>query len=283
VRRSAHLAAAMLVTGMAAAAQASPWSERQTPTLGPAQVIGSAAAGCLAGAAALPLDGPGYQAIRISRRRYFAHPDTIAFIRRLGEHAAAAGLPPFYVGDLSQPRGGPLPFGHASHQSGIDADIWFNLEPKPPLPPAARENPELPSMVLANHGAVDPARFGERHVRLLRLAASDPRVDRVFVHWTIKRALCEGFGGAGAGNRDWLRRVRPWYGHDDHFHVRLTCPKGPPGCVPQPPAPAGDGCDASLDWWSQHASPPSPSAMARPPAPSRPILPAQCRQVLAAP
>ena len=51
---------------------------------------------------------------------------------------AASGLPVFYVGDMAQPRGGPLPFGHASHQTGLDVDIWFTLTPRPRLVPAAR-------------------------------------------------------------------------------------------------------------------------------------------------
>ena len=205
-------------------ARASPWSEVVTPAPGPAKSIGETARGCIAGAVRLPADGPGFETIRLSRRRYFGHPDTVAFVERLGRLAQAAGLEPFYVGDMAQPRGGPLPFGHASHQTGIDVDIWFNLDPKPVLPPAQREQVVLPSMVLADQRDIDPAHFGERQVRLLRLAANAPKVDRIFVHWTIKRALCEGFGGAGQGDRGWLHRLRPWYGHDDHFHVRLHCP-----------------------------------------------------------
>src|SRR5579885_3665680 len=88
------------------------------PAPGPPRVIGGFAHGCIAGARPLPLDGPGYEVIRLSRRRYFGHPDTVAFVERLGRRARAAGLPAFYVGDMAQPRGGPLPYGHASHQTG---------------------------------------------------------------------------------------------------------------------------------------------------------------------
>jgi len=271
------LAAAMLA---ALPAGASPWSEVVTPAPGPARAIGEPAKGCLAGAVALPADGPGFETIRLSRRRYFGHPDTVAFVERLGRSARAAGLEPFYVGDMAQPRGGPLPSGHASHQTGIDVDIWFNLDPKPDLLAAQREEVALPSMVLPDQRAVDPAHFGAPQVRLLRLAASDPAVDRIFVHWTIKRALCAGFGGAGQGDRFWLHRLRPWYGHDDHFHVRLHCPQDSPDCRPQPPVPEGDGCDASLDWWFRQ---PRPQA-APSPAPRRlPVLPAQCRKLIGGP
>ena len=263
--------------GVATLAQASPWSDAGTPTDGAARAIGSTTSGCLAGGVALPAEGPGFQAIRLSRHRFFAHGATIAFVERLGRRALATGLPPFYVGDLSQPRGGPLPFGHASHETGLDVDIWFNLDAKPPLSAVAREDPPLPSMVLPDQSAVDPTRFGERQVRLLRLAATDPAVDRLFVHWTIKRALCEGGDGAGTGDWTWLHRVRPWAGHNDHFHVRLACPANSPECMPQAPIPAGDGCDASLDWWSRPRPPAAPTT--REPKP----LPEACRVILGKP
>ncbi|HVA11836.1 MAG TPA: penicillin-insensitive murein endopeptidase [Stellaceae bacterium] len=258
----------------AAAAHASPWSDQQTPSPGPARSIGKTAAGCLAGAEALPLDGPGFQAIRLSRSRYFGHPETVSFIEALGRAAAAASLAPLYVGDMSQPRGGPMPNGHASHQSGIDVDIWFNLDPKPVLAPAAREDVPLPSMLTADGKAIDPAHFDRRQVTLLRLAASDPLVDRMFVNPAIKRALCRGVDGAAEGDRSWLHRIRPWYGHEAHFHVRLRCPADSPDCVTQAPVPPGDGCDASLAWWFE-PHPPTPATPAH-----TPILPAACRKLI---
>jgi penicillin-insensitive murein DD-endopeptidase len=258
-------------------AQASPWSDAQTPAAGPARSIGTPVAGCLAGGAALPLDGPGFEVIRISRHRYFAHPLTVAFVEALGQKAQSIGVPALYIGDMSLPRGGPMPNGHASHETGLDVDIWFNLDPKPPLKPEAREDVPLPSMVKPGGAAIDPARFSARHVALLRLAATDPRVDRIFVNPAIKRALCEGYGGAGEGDRSWLRRLRPWYGHDDHFHVRLACPADSTACVPQQSVPAGDGCDASLEWWFHRppAVPPSPQAVRR-----ESVLPAACRKLI---
>ncbi len=256
------------------AAFASSWSEAPSPSPGPARVIGGPGNGCIAGAVALPFDGVGYQAIHVSRRRYFSHPETVAFVKNLGRRAAALGLAPFYVGDLSQPRGGPLPEMHVSHQNGVDVDIWFNLDPKPVLAPEARESVDLPSMLLPDGSAIDPARFGAPQVKLLRLAASDPKVDRILVHPAIKRALCQGVGGAGAGNRSWLRRIRPWYGHDEHFHVRLDCPADSPLCVQQAPVPDGDGCDqAVFDWWTAELSRPKvPQPPRVPPEP-----PAACR------
>lgn len=252
------------------------WSRVLTPSPGPARTIGGPANGCIAGAATLPPDGIGYQAIRLSRHRNFGHPETVAFVERLGKSAAAAGLAAFYVGDMGQPRGGPTPSGHAAHENGVDVDIWFNLDPKPDLRPEAREEVELPSMVLPDKSDIDRARLGKKQVDLLRLAASDGHVDRIFVHPTIKRALCQGYGGAGAGDRSWLQKIRPWYGHDEHFHVRLGCPASSPDCVGQSSIPPGDGCDASLDWWFKPREAPTKPSV---PAP-RPPLPAACAAVL---
>jgi len=273
--RTFGLAVALLL--VAVPARPSAWSDQTVPSSGPADSIGKPAAGCLAGAARLPFDGPGYQVIRISRDRYFGNPETVRFVQDLARKSKAAGLADFYVGDLSLPRGGPMPNGHASHETGIDVDIWDNLEPKPLLLPPDRENVPLPSMLTANGKALDLTRFSARQVTLLRLAATDPRVDRIFVSPVIKRALCQGEFSAAVGDRSWLHRLRPWYGHDDHFHVRLACPAGSTDCVRQAPVPAGDGCDASLAWWFQPRPQPQPQAA---PPPRRPILPAACQKLI---
>lgn len=252
------------------------WSLLDTPAPGPARAIGSDANGCLAGGVRLPADGPGYEVIRLSRHRYFGHGDTVDFVEGLGRRAQAAGLPLFYVGDMAQPRGGPLPFGHASHQTGLDVDIWFTTETRPSLSEAEREEPPLPSMIVADDTPrIDPARFGARQVALLRLAADEPRVDRIFVNPVVKLAMCRGFGGATVGGSAWLRKLRPWWGHDDHFHVRLRCPESSPACEPQKPIPEGDGCDAALEDWTRHLTPPKP-----PPGPrAAKIMPEACQAV----
>jgi penicillin-insensitive murein DD-endopeptidase len=265
-------------TAVAGSSPAEEWGRVLTPSAGAARVIGGPAHGCIAGAARLPPDGLGYQVIRLSRHRNYGHPETVAFVERLGKAAAAAGLAPFYVGDVAQPRGGPMTSGHAAHENGVDVDIWFNLDPKPALPAEAREEVEVPAMVLPDHSDIDRARFGESQVRLLRLAASDTHVDRIFVHPTIKRALCQGFGHAGDGETGWLHKIRPWHGHDEHFHVRLGCPADSPDCVGQSPVPAGDGCDASLDWWFTH--PPAATPTPTTPLAPRPPLPKACAALL---
>jgi penicillin-insensitive murein endopeptidase len=273
----AALAILALAVPAQAAQRSNAWSVIEHPTAGLAQAIGSTANGCLTGGIQLPIDGPGYEVIRLSRHRNFGHGDMIDFIEGLGKRAQSAGLPLFYVGDMAQPRGGPLPFGHASHQTGIDVDIWFTADTKPGLTPAAREEPPLPSMLApGDPPRIDPTHFGKRQVSLLRLAAADPGVDRIFVNPVIKLALCRGFGGATVGGTEWLRTLRPWWGHDDHFHVRLRCPANSPDCEPQKPIPVGDGCDAGLEDWTHHLA--LPKASPEPRAPK--IMPAECQAIL---
>jgi penicillin-insensitive murein endopeptidase len=199
----------------------------------------------------------------------------IAAIRSLAGRARQAGLPDLWIGDLGQPRGGPLPYGHASHQFGLDVDIWLDLSPKPLTPVRARENIPEQSLVLPDQSAADPHLFTAAHARLIRMAAELPGIDRIFVNHGIKRSLCAAHAG-----EPWLRYVRPWRGHDSHMHIRLRCPPGSPDCHDQAPPPPGDGCDASLDWWlSPETRHPVPRS--GPPAP-RPRMPAACAGILSA-
>ncbi|CAA7616018.1 penicillin-insensitive murein endopeptidase [Magnetospirillum sp. UT-4] len=238
------------------------------------QAMGSAAAGCLAGARPLPAGGEGYQVLRPQRNRFWAHPDTIAYVEGLGRRAALEGLGPLLVGDLSQPRGGPMPYGHGSHQHGLDVDIWFKL-PGRPLNDAELAGPVPITMV---KGTKVAATWGRGQMRLLQLAAADPGVDRIFVNPAIKAQACRSAGG----DRGWLAKLRPWWGHDEHFHVRLACPAGSPGCVPQPAVPAGDGCGAELASWNAKPTLLPDSAKDKPNR-RRPVLPAACERLLAEP
>jgi penicillin-insensitive murein endopeptidase len=273
--RSAGLAALMALTTLPALAQpASQWATASGPASGPPRVIGGTALGCLQGAVQLPFEGVGYQAVRVSRNRHWGHPDLIRFVQDMARDARRRGFPDLWIGDLAQPRGGPMPWGHASHQTGLDVDIWLDLNPKPAMSRAEREEIRVASLVLPDQSGVDPQTFTPRHAAFLRLLAEHPGVDRLIVNHGIKRSLCADHRGEA-----WLRRVRPWRGHDSHVHVRLRCPASSPECREGNPLPAGDGCDASLDWWlSEEARRPPPRAPGPPPA-----LPAACAGVLRGP
>lgn len=256
--------------------RAQEWGQVARPAPGPPQVIGFYTAGCIQGAEALPLEGPGYEAIRVSRNRYWGHPVTLTYIRTLAERVRAAGQSHLYIGDIGQPRGGPMSFGHASHQVGLDVDIWFERQPGAARPAAERENPRLRSLVRSDDGGIEETVFSEQHVAVLRAAATMPGVDRMFVNKWIKQRICN----TAAGDRSWLRKLVPWYGHDGHFHVRLHCPPGNPQCVPQAAYAEDDGCGEALESWFRKAPLVPPTT---PPKPYRPKLPAACQAVLAAP
>jgi penicillin-insensitive murein DD-endopeptidase len=248
------------------------WGDVQEPIRGTPQAIGSYAAGCIQGAISLPPEGRGYQVMRPHRRRFFGHPLLVRYLQELGAAADQKGFGGLLIGDLGQPRGGPMSFGHRSHQNGLDADIWF-WRPRDGivLTVADREIIAAPSMLIPDGKGLDVQQWSPRHAGVLRLAVGFDVVARIFVNPVIKRALCEQFPGAS-----WLQKLRPWWGHDDHFHVRLRCPSGETTCQDQDPLPAGDGCGAELVWWfSEEARQP------RPPVDSAKVpLPAACEAIL---
>jgi len=282
----ARLSSALLLLAplVARAEPGNDWSVIPAPAAGPARVVGGVAHGCLAGAVRLPDDGPGYQVIRLSRHRDFGHPELVAFIARLGRKAQAAGLQPFYVGDMAQPRGGPLPFGHASHQIGLDVDIWFMPMPNHELSKKEREDISAIDLVAPDRLRVDPKNWTPADVAFIKTAAEQPEVERVFVNAAIKKEICR---VEDKQKHAWLEKVRPWYGHADHIHVRLKCPADSPNCRKQEPVPAGDGCaEKDLAFWFKdsvlHPKPGPP-----PKVPPKPItladLPPACKTVLDAP
>lgn len=227
------------------------WATVKGPTKGKTAILGSYAQGCISGAVPLPLEAPGYQVLRTKRNRFYGHPSLIAYVKKLSQQTRKASLPGFLIGDLSQPRGGPMTFGHSSHQTGLDIDIWFRLSTKP-LPKAELEHPRPVSLIDPANRAINPETWTSNHARLIRIAAAFPEVERIFVNPVIKRMLCE----TERGDRRWIAKLRPWRGHDEHFHVRLRCPQSMPGCVAQKPLQRDDnGCGEELDRWINSDSP----------------------------
>lgn len=267
--------------GVAAELAKAAFGRVEAPSSGPSRAIGSYALGCLAGASVLAADRPDFQAMRLSRNRRYGHPTLIAFVEELAAAAPGLGLDGLLIGDLSQPRGGPMPYGHTSHQIGLDVDIWLQPMPQPRLSPQARETAPFVSVLSTDGAAIDRSRFTEPMARLMRRAAEDPRTARIFVHPLIKKALCEWpQAGKGDARRAWLSRIRPWYGHDAHFHVRLRCPDGSPHCRDQTPPPHGDGCGAPLAYWfTDEPYRPKPGVRPKPPL-TVARMPAACRNLL---
>lgn len=116
---------ALLISGASLAA--TPWQKITQPVPGSAQSIGAFSNGCIVGAQALPVQSDSYQVMRTDQRRYFGHPDLVQFIQRLGNQTAANGMGTLLIGDMGMPAGGRFNGGHASHQSGLDVDIFLQL------------------------------------------------------------------------------------------------------------------------------------------------------------
>ena len=225
------------------------FSHAQLPSLGKAMAIGYYPRGCLQGGVELPVDGPNWQVMRLSRNRNWGHPELVNFLEKFAPLAAkATGWNGIMVGDMAQPRGGPLPFGHMSHQIGLDVDIWFM-----PMPDHRAEQGRAREDLRQQSGRrrlearqsenLDAGRH-RLHPHRRRAARGRARAgQRRDQEGTVPRPRTRSTGA-------WMDKVRPWYGHHDHIHVRLKCPADSPNCRKQPPVPGDDGCGAKeLDYW----------------------------------
>jgi penicillin-insensitive murein endopeptidase len=303
-RNRSHLAALILVLAGPAAAQdkgtldpkplppiahpedpATPAKELFGRKSGPASLearsIGFYAHGCLAGAQALPVNGEAWQVMRLSRNRNWGNPALIGFLERFAKKVPKInGWPGILVGDMSQPRGGPMLTGHASHQIGLDADIW--LIPMPDRTLSREEREEMSATNVVRDDGLDVNKhWTPAHMEAVKAAAQDPAVQRIFVNAAIKKAICR----EAKGDRTWLEKVRPMFGHNYHFHVRMHCPKGDETCEDQAPVPGGEGCDqaALAYWFTDKVLHPKRDPNAKPaPAMTMAALPAECRRVLVA-
>ena len=256
------------------------------PTAGAPEPHGFYAKGCLEGGQALSIDGPNWQVMRLSRNRNWGHPAIIKGLERLSRGGVKAGWPGLLIGDLSQPRGGPMLNGHSSHQIGLDADVW--LTPMPNRRLSAKEREDLPFTSMLEPKkflTINEANWSPAHARIIMRAASYPEVQRIFVNPAIKKKLCETW----QGNRDLLGKVRPIYGHDAHFHIRVSCPAGSADCKEQAATPTGDDCGKGLAWWftKEPWAKPKKDPNAPPPKPPKPVtladLPKACSAVISAP
>ena len=221
-----------------------------SPAPGEPRSIGEYWKGCYPGGVRMEPVGEHWQAMRLSRNRNWGTPRLISFLERFAATAAKqTGWPGILIGDMSQPAGGPMLTGHASHQLGIEADIWLRAMPDRRWTPEENETVLSTDLVRSDGKDVDPKVYKPQHLALLRAAAEQPEVARVFVNAAIKKALCRDAGKDPGKDRGWLRKIRPAAGHTYHFHIRLACPKGQAGCIDQAPPDSGDGCGKELDWW----------------------------------
>jgi len=258
------------------------FGRKAKPTEGKPEVIGYYSKGCMAGARELPITGPTWQVMRLSRNRNWGTPQLIAFLERFSAKVPKVSKwNGILVGDMAQPRGGPMITGHLSHQVGLDADIWLTPMPDHELTRQEREEMSATMIVAKDRKDVDPKAWTPSLLAVIKTAAQDHAVTRVLVNPAIKKALCR----EATGDRTWLYKVRPYWGHDYHMHVRIGCPPGQTHCKPQEPPADNDGCGADLAKWFK--PPEKPKEPVKPVKPKPPIvmadLPSACKAVLDAP
>jgi penicillin-insensitive murein DD-endopeptidase len=278
--RLARSVIALMCITIPALSSATPWGEVNAPTAGAARVIGSVANGCISGAQSLPEVGAGYVSIRRYRKRFYGHPTLLRFISDVGRAQQRQTGALLLVGDLSQPRGGLMSSSHRSHQNGLDVDLWLTPADSAEAARQLMDHADDPPSMVGADGRRMSEYWGDHQRILIETVARHRAVERIFANPAIKLALCQ---SATAEDRGWLRKVRPWKGHDAHVHVRLSCPPDSPQCEAQNPLPSGDGCGAELDWWfTEEARQPKRAIPGYPPAkPTK--QPAACRAVLDAP
>ena len=251
-------------------AQFDRWAQIAEPLAGPPSSIGFYSAGCLQGAVTLPLDGNGYAVMRPSRHRFYGHPALIGYLTDLAGRVQRETANLLLFGDLGRAPGGPMLTGHASHQNGLDADVWFTTLSRRPT---STERESLPASSFVVGRKTLKSSWTPAQATVLAAAADSADVNRIFVSPPIKRYMCRQYPTAS-----WLYRLRPWWGHDDHFHVRLKCPAGSLSCEEQDGLnPSDNGCADELTWWFSREADREWKKLASSTEPRRfPELPAAC-------
>src|SRR3974377_2233758 len=159
------------------------FAAKQLPSLGKAMAIGYYPRGCLQGGVELPPDGQNWQGVRLSRKPNWGHPEMINFLERcVPLPAKATGWKGILIGDMAQPRGGPLPYGHTSHQIGLDVDIWFMPMPDHTLVPKEREDTIATSLITADKLRVNPRTRTPADAAFISTAAVQAEVGRGFAN-----------------------------------------------------------------------------------------------------
>ena len=240
--------ALLALLASSASLAATPWQKITQPVPGSAQSIGSFSNGCIVGADTLPIQSEHYQVMRTDQRRYFGHPDLVMFIQRLSRQVSNLGMGTVLIGDI------------------------FLQLPKTRWTSAQLLRPQALDLVSRDGKHVVSTLWKPEIFSLIKLAAQDKDVTRIFVNPAIKQQLCFDAGT----DRDWLRKVRPWFQHRAHMHVRLRCPADSLECEDQPLPPPGDGCGAELQSWFE---PPKPGTT-KPEKKTPPPLPPSCQALL---
>jgi penicillin-insensitive murein endopeptidase len=249
------------------------WEDIKQPTPLKTKVYGGYTHGCIDGATKLPEKGQGYIAANAKNNRLYGHSDLIKIIKDIALEINNNYNATIQVGDLGQARGGPAPIAtsaHRSHQNGLDVDIWYrNINKK-----KISQDDIYPKSVLSFFkNKISKQKWNDSHEHMLKYAAKFKEVERILVNPHIKKIMCKKYK-----DEPWIHKLRPWWGHDKHFHLRLKCPENDKSCVKQTPVPDEDSCAEPLQWWfSKEAKNLGKSKGSKPR--EYPKLPKQCDKV----
>ncbi len=225
------------------------WARIEKPLPGVSQSIGRPNGGCLIGAQELDLSGNTWELMRPQKRRNFAHPELIEILKQLGAHIQSKSVTKtekLLIGDLSQAAGGPLPFGDSSHQTGLDAEIWWMRLSHFPyvLDKENREKLEAKSILHADGLSLN-SYWDVLTQEMLLWLASRGEVQAVYVNAAIKKKLCLEMSFHPGHNK-----IFADFGHEKSFRLRLLCPENSKYCTNLWEDASANSCnDDDLEQW----------------------------------
>lgn len=174
----------------------------------------------------------------VSPREFqFGSDQMAAALEKIGSWAQEIGRAPVWVGDISKKEGGKIAL-HLTHQRGLDADIGYLVVEKKNTGHRAEKFHNRFSQKWQLPEEVERDFALENNYRLLKNVVSNLDVGAVFVGCAIYDAL-ERYDKKHSPSI--LEKVYAQKGHEDHFHLRIKCPK--------------ELIDCSEKWWLDPAPP----------------------------
>ncbi|MBI3543866.1 MAG: penicillin-insensitive murein endopeptidase [Deltaproteobacteria bacterium] len=241
------------VAAMASLAHAYNFDFDGAPGKHPLGSIGFYSSGCLDSDARIEGTEAGLLKLMNERDRRYGNPMMIELLTGLGaayhhewqqNGAPARPYERIQLGDIAQKGGGQVS-KHASHQTGLDADVVY-------LRKDFRETKQNRGFEAGFdetfvHGKKVSANLDEvRQWWVWRFLYRSGKMNRIFVDGNIKAYFCKQAARLEpddkAEREEVLRMLRPYPEHADHFHMRLACPAADAKCVGQAPLPPGSGC-----------------------------------------
>ncbi|MCO5144431.1 MAG: penicillin-insensitive murein endopeptidase [Oligoflexia bacterium] len=200
--------------------------------------------GTLKSADSVSLEGFGYVKLFRPRERHYGTYDLTKIIETTSgqlRELYPTSTDRVQIGDMSDHDGGLQAPNHVSHQNGLDADIAFIRKNQ------SEQDPNITTgfeEIFVRSGKVTENFDMERNWNFVKLLVRTNRVQRIFVNPVIKKAFCTHAESLGEKETEAesLRRLRPYTGHMDHYHIRITCPENSPSCQTQEEIPTGTGC-----------------------------------------